>query len=127
MKAVLGPALLSEADIYGADDLGTLLREFPEIEKAHPKLWEASAAVLTDIVAGAVKQALDRPRDVPLALAELLPTAATTEAPSSSARDVLFLAKAPNDNEFALWLAPKLEAEGYRFFADILTLEPGDR
>ncbi|RVA54275.1 TIR domain-containing protein, partial [Mesorhizobium sp. M7A.F.Ca.US.001.01.1.1] len=31
------------------------------------------------------------------------------------------------DDEFTLWLAPKLEAEGYRVFADILTLQPGDR
>jgi hypothetical protein len=43
-------------------------------------------------------------------------------------RDIIFLSKAtPGDDEFALWLAPKLEAEGYKVFADILTLEPGDR
>ena len=28
---------------------------------------------------------------------------------------------------FALWLAPRLEAQGYRFFADILSFEAGDR
>jgi hypothetical protein len=43
-------------------------------------------------------------------------------------RDVVFLSKAtPGDDELALWLAPKLEAAGYRVFADIRTLEPGDR
>src|SRR5437899_1046902 len=43
-------------------------------------------------------------------------------------RNVVFLSKAtPDDDEFALWLAPRLEAEGYSVFADILTLEPGDR
>ena len=43
-------------------------------------------------------------------------------------RDVLFLSKAtPGDDEFALWLGPKLESAGYKVFADILTLEPGDR
>ncbi len=43
-------------------------------------------------------------------------------------RDVVFISKAtPGDDEFVLWLAPKLEAEGYSVFADILSLEPGDR
>jgi hypothetical protein len=43
-------------------------------------------------------------------------------------RGVVFLSKAtPGDDELALWLAPKLEAAGYRVFADIRTLEPGDR
>ena len=43
-------------------------------------------------------------------------------------RDVVFLSKAtPGDDELALWLAPKLEAAGYRVFADIRALEPGDR
>lgn len=43
-------------------------------------------------------------------------------------RTVLFISKAtPGDDEFALWLAPKLEAEGYAVFADVLTLEPGTR
>jgi hypothetical protein len=35
-------------------------------------------------------------------------------------RDVVFLSKAtPGDDEFSLWLAPKLEAAGYKVFADI--------
>jgi hypothetical protein len=43
-------------------------------------------------------------------------------------RTVLFISKAtPGDDEFALWLAPRLEAAGYEVFADILTLEPGAR
>jgi hypothetical protein len=45
-----------------------------------------------------------------------------------SDRDVVFISKAtPGDDEFVLWLAPKLEAHGYKVFADILSLEPGDR
>ena len=43
-------------------------------------------------------------------------------------RTVLFISKAtPGDDEFVLWLAPRLEAAGYEIFADILTLEPGTR
>lgn len=43
-------------------------------------------------------------------------------------RDIVFISKAtPEDNEFALWLAPKLEAVGYNVFADIINLQGGDR
>jgi len=48
--------------------------------------------------------------------------------PRSSTRDVLFISKAtPGDDEFALWLAPRLEAEGYAVYADIIRLDPGSR
>jgi hypothetical protein len=50
------------------------------------------------------------------------------DAITQSARTTIFLSKAtPGDDEFALWLAPKLEAAGYTVFADILNLEAGDR
>jgi hypothetical protein len=43
-------------------------------------------------------------------------------------REIVFISKAtPGDDEFVLWLAPRLEAAGYTVFADILNLEPGDR
>jgi hypothetical protein len=49
-------------------------------------------------------------------------------AGSAPARTVVFISKAtPGDDEFALWLAPRLEAAGYTVFADIVTLEPGER
>jgi hypothetical protein len=49
-------------------------------------------------------------------------------APAIAARKIVFISKAtPADDEFALWLAPRLEAAGYTVFADILTLEPGER
>ncbi len=42
-------------------------------------------------------------------------------------RDTIFVSKAtPGDDAFTLWLAPRLEAAGYKVFADILNLEPGD-
>jgi TIR domain len=60
-----------------------------------------------------------------------MPPAAVAGAAAAAAkamRDTIFLIKAsPIDDEFSLWLAPKLEAEGFRVFADILTLQPGDR
>jgi hypothetical protein len=51
-----------------------------------------------------------------------------TDQASKEARTVVFISKAtPEDDEFVLWLAPRLEAAGYTVFADILSLEPGDR
>jgi len=45
-----------------------------------------------------------------------------------SPRTTVFISKAtPGDDEFALWLAARLEAEGYRVFADIRALQAGDR
>lgn len=55
-------------------------------------------------------------------------TEATITEATSRARDILFISKAtPGDDEFVLWLAPRLEAAGYTVFADILSLEAGDR
>lgn len=43
-------------------------------------------------------------------------------------RTTIFISKAtPGDDEFALWLAPRLEAQGYKVFADIRALQAGDR
>jgi len=43
-------------------------------------------------------------------------------------RETVFISKAtPEDDEFVLWLAPRIEAAGYKVFADILSLEAGDR
>jgi hypothetical protein len=43
-------------------------------------------------------------------------------------RRTVFISKAtPENDEFVLWIAPKLEAAGYTVFADILGLKPGDR
>lgn len=123
---VIGPALISPADLFGPQDLEALLRKFPDIETAHPKLWQQSSAVLKNLITGAVADALPKQAAIPLTLAKLLP--ASNAAAASTERDTLFIIKSsPIDDEFALWLAPKLEAEGYQVFADILTLEPGDR
>lgn len=46
---------------------------------------------------------------------------------STSERTKLFISKAtPGDDAFTLWLATRLEAEGYVVFADILDLDAGD-
>ncbi len=123
---VIGPALISPGDLFGPQDLESLLRKYPDIETAHPKLWQQSSAVLKNLITGAVADALPKQAAIPHTLAKLLP--ASNAAAASTERDTLFIIKSsPIDDEFALWLAPKLEAEGYQVFADILTLEPGDR
>jgi hypothetical protein len=51
-----------------------------------------------------------------------------TENIDGSQRTVLFISKAtPGDDEFALWIAPRLEAAGYEVFADIRSLDGGTR
>ena len=51
-----------------------------------------------------------------------------TQNGTSVKRETVFISKAtPGDDEFVLWIAPRLEAAGYTVFADILSLEPGDR
>jgi len=46
----------------------------------------------------------------------------------SEKRDLVFISKGtPDDDEFVLWLAPRLEAQGFIVFADILCLKYGDR
>jgi hypothetical protein len=56
------------------------------------------------------------------------PEPQTTVSNAQTDRTVVFVSKAtPGDDEFVLWLAPKLEAAGYTVFADILSLEAGDR
>lgn len=51
-----------------------------------------------------------------------------TIAALAAARDVVFISKAtPGDDDFVLWLAPRLEAAGYVVFADIISLTAGDR
>lgn len=124
---VIGPWLLETGDIFGQDDLNALLRKFPSFVTTHEGLWLQSGAVLQSMITQAVSDGFPKPTTLPTPLARLLPgSSETSDGPP--ARDVLFILKAsPTDDEFALWLAPKLEAEGYQVFADILTLQPGDR
>jgi DNA polymerase III delta prime subunit len=46
----IGPALLQESDILAQVDLNKLLRDQPEVEKAHLKLWLSSTTVLQTIL-----------------------------------------------------------------------------
>lgn len=129
LAELIGPSLLSTGDIYGADDLNAVLRANPEIEKAHPKLWWQNTPVLEEVLSAVVRKAMAS-ENVPPALARLLPPLSTDTATEAVPveREIIFVIKAsPTDDEFTLWLAPKLEAEGYQVFADILTLQPGDR
>jgi hypothetical protein len=128
LATVIGPALKKPGDIVGPQDLVALLRKYPDIEIAHRKLWDQSSAVLKTLITGAVADALPKRAPIPPVLATLLPATTSRDATKPPERDTVFILKSsPIDDEFALWLAPKLEAEGYRVFADVLTLEPGDR
>ena len=128
LAEIVGPVLQGPGDIFGPGDLNALLRKYPEIEKAHQKLWAQSTPVLKTVIKEAFEEALGKSGAVPPVLANLLPPAKGITPDAPVVRDTIFLLKAsPIDDEFALWLGPKLEAEGYRVFADILTLQPGDK
>ncbi|WP_292387095.1 toll/interleukin-1 receptor domain-containing protein [Mesorhizobium sp.] len=129
LAGIIGAGLQGVGDIFGPGDLNALLRKYPDIERAHQKLWAQSTPVLKSVIKEAVEEAFAKPASIPRVLAGLLPLAGGPEhAAAPAVRDTIFLIKAsPIDDEFALWLSPKLEAEGYRIFADIVTLEPGDR
>lgn len=50
LAKVIGPTLKARDDIFSAGDLNGLLRKYPEIQKAHIKLWLSSTAVLERIL-----------------------------------------------------------------------------
>jgi hypothetical protein len=53
LTAILASVLKHKPSIYGPEDINSLLRKFPEIEKAHIKLWLSSTAVLDRILRSA--------------------------------------------------------------------------
>ena len=53
LASVIGPALKDEADIISAGDLNGLLRKYPDIAKAHIKLWLSDTAVLERVIRSA--------------------------------------------------------------------------
>jgi hypothetical protein len=55
LAGILGDSLLDESDILNAGDLNALLRKFPEIEKAHIKLWLSGTAMLESIFRSAAR------------------------------------------------------------------------
>ncbi|MEZ2212102.1 restriction endonuclease, partial [Sinorhizobium sp. CB7] len=54
LGTVIGPSLLGESDIFGQTELNFLLGRFPEVEKAHVKLWLSSSAVLDRVLHAAL-------------------------------------------------------------------------
>lgn len=127
LAELIGPSLQGVGDIYGKEDLDSLLRKNQDVLKAHPALWQATGEILKTIVEE-VLDARDRSPELPSALAALLREPKAELETDRLARDVIFVVGAtPADDAFTLWLGPKLEARGYRVFANILTMEPGDR
>jgi hypothetical protein len=57
LAKIIGAALKAETDIFGPGDLNGLLRKFPQVEKAHIKLWLSSTVVLEQVVEQIVRSA----------------------------------------------------------------------
>lgn len=50
LKNELHPLIASEADIFAKDDIDSLLRDYPNVEKSHFRLWLNSTAVLEKVL-----------------------------------------------------------------------------
>ena len=50
LVSLLAPWCKSPGDIYGASEVNALLRDHPDVERAHFKLWVSSTAVLERIL-----------------------------------------------------------------------------
>lgn len=50
LTKLIGPSLRSQADIFGPEDLNGLLRKYPEVLKAHIKLWLSGIGVLERVL-----------------------------------------------------------------------------
>lgn len=53
LALIIGPCLQSQSDIFGPEDINGLLRKYPDILKAHIKLWLSDAAVLDKVLRSA--------------------------------------------------------------------------
>jgi Restriction endonuclease len=53
LATIIGPSLKSEDDIFGLEDINGLLRKYPDILRAHIKLWLSSAGVLDRVLRSA--------------------------------------------------------------------------
>lgn len=111
LAELIRPSLLSPGDLFGSDDLNGPLRKFPDIEQAHPKLWQQSTVVMKSVMTQAVEEALHRRGPTPDALGSVLPS--TTDAkhgePNQVPRDIVFVIKSsPIDDQFILLAWPQV-------------------
>lgn len=53
LALLIGPSLQSESDIFGPEDINSLLRKYPDILKSHIKLWLSGAGVLERLIRAA--------------------------------------------------------------------------
>lgn len=56
LRGILTPWITSDADVIGAEDLEGMLNQNPQVERAHIKLWLASAAQLDRTLNAAIWQ-----------------------------------------------------------------------
>lgn len=59
LGALIGPAMLTTGDMFGADDLQALLREHSDLVREYPSLWLASGVVLKELLDASLAQAAE--------------------------------------------------------------------
>ncbi|NVO10964.1 MAG: restriction endonuclease [Bacteroidales bacterium] len=55
IKDILSPYIVSTSDIYGKENINSLISEFPEIEEKYYKLWLSSTIVLNRVLKNGIK------------------------------------------------------------------------
>lgn len=63
LAELIGPALKTQADIFGPQDLNDLLRKHTEIVKSHIKLWLTGTAVLERVLHAALHNSNDMTKE----------------------------------------------------------------
>src|SRR5216683_6236329 len=63
LHAILKPWMKSPNDVYGRDDVNNLLRDYPQVEGRHFKLWLASTEVLQRVLHSDIYQRSERFRE----------------------------------------------------------------
>jgi hypothetical protein len=128
LASVIGPALKDEADIKGPDDLNTLLRLYPDIEKSHIKLWLSGTAVLERVLRSAAHafNAITR-SEIEAKVKLYAPNPSFSAARDAlEARHVLIISGSPGVGKSTLaeMLSYAYTAEGWKLAA-IRSLEDG--
>lgn len=74
LSKVIGSRCKSRADIYGRDDLNSLLAKHPTVERRHYKLWLTSTETLTSVMhAGIITDSISHLDDVRKRLSRYVP------------------------------------------------------
>ena len=129
IKENMFPFIVNTSDIFGKEDLNSLLRQFPEVEKTHYKLWIASSAVLSQFLNAKIYNASQSViADAYDKCANYVITSSHSQAKEKiNTTNVLVITGDPGVGKTTLaeQLCLEFVADGYEFFAITNDIEDG--